>query len=34
MYKARVAVCAVMRTKHSTQSEHHVEVLHVKLGGT
>jgi len=25
MYKAKVAVCSQIRTKHSTQSEHHVE---------
>ena len=25
MYKAKVAVCSDIRTKHSTQSEHHVE---------
>jgi len=25
MYKAKVAVCSEIRTKHSTQSEHHVE---------
>ena len=25
MYKAKVAVCSDTRTKHSTQSEHHVE---------
>jgi len=24
-YKAKVAVCSEIRTKHSTQSEHHVE---------
>jgi hypothetical protein len=29
MYKERVAVCSEIRTKHSTQSEHHVEVLNV-----
>ena len=27
MYKAKVAVCSEIRTKHSTQSEHHVEFL-------
>ena len=27
MYKAKVAVCSDIRTKHSTQSEHHVEFL-------
>ena len=30
MYKAKVAVCYDIRTKHSTQSEHHVEFLNVK----
>jgi len=24
MYKAKVAVCSEIRTKHPTQSEHHV----------
>jgi hypothetical protein len=32
-YKAKVAVCSELGTKHSTQSEHHVEILHVKPGG-
>jgi hypothetical protein len=30
MYKAKVAVCSDIRTKHSKQSEHHVEFLNVK----
>ena len=34
MYKAEVAVCSDVRTKHSTQSERHVEFLNVKPGGT
>jgi hypothetical protein len=34
MYKAKVAVCFEIRTKPSTQSEHHVEFLSVKPGGT
>jgi len=34
MYKAEVAVCSDIRTKHSTQSEHHVEFLNVKTDGT
>jgi len=34
LYKAKVAVCAVIRTKHSTQSDHHVEFLNIKPGGT
>ena len=31
MYKAEVAVCSDIRTKHSTQSERHVEFLNVNL---
>jgi len=34
MYTAKVAVCSEVRTKQSTQSEHHVEFLNVKPGGT
>jgi len=34
MYKARVALSSETRTKPSTQSEHHVEFLNVKSGGT
>ena len=34
MYKANVAVCSDIRTKHSTQSEHQVQFLNVKRGGT
>jgi len=34
IYKAKVAVCFEIRTKHSTQSEHHVEFFNVKQGGT
>ena len=30
LYKAKVAVCSDIRTKHSTQSEHHIEFLNVK----
>ena len=33
LYKAKVAVCSDIRTKHSTQSEHHVEFLNFKPGG-
>jgi hypothetical protein len=33
MYKAKAAVCSDIRPKFSTQSEHHVEFLSVKLGG-
>jgi len=34
MYKAKVAVCSEIRSKHSAQSEHHVEVLNFKPDGT
>ena len=35
LYKAKIAVCSDIRTKHSTtQSECHVEFLNVKPGGT
>ena len=34
MYKAKVAVCSDIRTKHSTQSEHRVEFFKFKPGGT
>jgi len=27
MYTAKVAVCSEIRTKHSTQCEHHVETV-------
>jgi len=30
----KVTVCAEISTKHSTQSEHHVEFCNVKPGGT
>ena len=30
IHKAKVAVCSDIRTKHSTQSEHHAEFLNVK----
>jgi len=33
LYKAKVALCSEIRTKHSTQSEYHVEFLNVKPGG-
>jgi hypothetical protein len=33
-YTAKVAVCSDIRTKHSPQSEHHVEILNVKPGGS
>ena len=33
-HTTKVAVCAEIRTKHSTQSENHVEFLNVKTGGT
>ena len=31
MYKAKVAVCSDIRTKHSTQSERHAEFLNINL---
>ena len=31
-YKAKAAVCSQIRTKHPTQSEHHVELLNIKPG--
>ena len=34
MYKAKVAVWSEIHTKHSTQSEDHVEFLNVKTCGT
>ena len=34
LYKAKVAVCPDIRTKHSTQSERDVEFLKVKPCGT
>ena len=30
MHKAKFAVCSDIRTKHSTQSERHIEFLNVK----
>jgi hypothetical protein len=33
MYITKVSVCSDIRKKHSTQSEHHVEILNVKPGG-
>jgi len=34
MYKTKVDVCSEISTKHSTLSEHHLEFLNVKPGGT
>jgi len=34
LYKISTAVYSEICTKHSTQSEHHVELLNVKPGGT
>jgi hypothetical protein len=34
MYYAKDAACSEIHTKHSTQSEHHVEFLNFKPGGT
>jgi hypothetical protein len=31
-YEAKVVVCSEIPTKHSTQSDHHVEFLNVKPG--
>jgi hypothetical protein len=33
-YKAKITLCSEIRTKHSTQSENHLEILNVKPGGT
>jgi hypothetical protein len=33
-YIAKAAVCSEIHKKHSAQSEHHVEFLNVKPGGT
>jgi hypothetical protein len=30
MFQAKVAFCSEIRTKHLTQSEHHVEIFNVK----
>jgi hypothetical protein len=30
-YKAKAAICSEIRTKHSMQSEHHVEFLMLNL---
>ena len=32
--KAKVAVCSEIRTKHSMQSEHHLEFLNVEPAST
>jgi hypothetical protein len=34
IYKAKVAVYSDIPTKHSSQSEHHVEFFNIKPGGT
>jgi hypothetical protein len=34
MYKAKVAVCSEIHTKHSKQIKHQVEFLSIKLGDT
>jgi hypothetical protein len=34
MYKAKVAVCSEIRTKHSTQRERQVKFLNFKPAGT
>jgi len=33
-YKAKVAVCSEIVTKHSTQSEYHAVFFNIKPGGT
>jgi len=33
-YRAKAFVCSEIRTKHSTRSEHRVDFLNVKPGGT
>jgi hypothetical protein len=33
LYKAKVAVCSEIPTKHLMQSQHHVEFLNFKSGG-
>jgi nucleoside diphosphate kinase len=33
MYKTKLAACSEIRTKYSTQSEHHVEFFIVKPDG-
>jgi hypothetical protein len=33
-YTVKAAVSSDIRTKHSTQSEHHVEYFDIKPGGT
>ena len=32
-YTAKAAVCSEIRTKHSRQSKHHVEIFNIKPGG-
>jgi hypothetical protein len=34
MYKAKVAVCSDIRTKHPTRNERNIEFLNVKSCGT
>jgi hypothetical protein len=34
MYRIKAAACCEIRTKRSTQSEHHVEFFIVNPGGT
>jgi hypothetical protein len=34
MYTAEAAACSEIRTKHTTQSENHVDFLNVKPGHT
>jgi len=34
MYKVNASVCSEISTKHSKQSEHHVEFFNVRRGDT
>jgi len=34
IYKVKGVVCSEIRTKHSVQKGHHVEIVNVKPGGT
>jgi hypothetical protein len=33
LYKAKFAICSEIRTKNSTQGEHHVEFFNISPGG-
>jgi hypothetical protein len=34
MYKPQAAVCSDIRTNQPKQTQHHVEILNIKPGGT